>query len=99
MWMKDLFGRDKPVIGLVHMHAMPTDPKYDAASGVQGVLEAARKDLHALQDGGIDGVLFCNEFSIASKNHVHHRRASIAPSPLFCNRANAAGKAALLVGF
>ena len=70
MWMKDLFGTDKPVIGLVHMHAMPTDPKYDAASGVRGVLEAARKDLHALQDGGIDGVLFCNEFSIPYTDDV-----------------------------
>ena len=71
MWMKDLFGTDKPVIGLVHMHAMPTDPKYDAASGVRGVLEAARKDLHALQDGGIDGVLFCNEFSIPYTDDVN----------------------------
>lgn len=64
MWMKEMFGTDKPVIGLVHLHAMPTDPKYDAQSGVEGVLEAARFDLNALQEGGIDGVLFCNEFSI-----------------------------------
>ena len=64
MWMKELFGTDKPVIGVLHMHAMPTDPKYDAAKGIQGVIDAARKDLHAYQEGGIDGILFCNEFSI-----------------------------------
>lgn len=64
MWTKEMFGTDKPVIGVLHLHAMPTDPKYDRESGIQGVLEAARKDLHAYQDGGIDGILFCNEFSI-----------------------------------
>ena len=42
MWMKELFKTDKPVIGLVHLHALPTDPKYDPQSGVEGVLEAAR---------------------------------------------------------
>ena len=63
MWMKEMFGTDKPVIGVLHMHAMPTDPKYDRSTGIQGVIEAARKDLHAYQNGGIDGILFCNEFS------------------------------------
>ena len=64
MWMKEVFGTDKPIIGVLHMHAMPTDPKYDANTGMEEVLNAARKDLHAYQDGGIDGILFCNEFSI-----------------------------------
>ena len=33
MWMKEVFGTDKPVIGVLHMHAMPTDPKYDPVTG------------------------------------------------------------------
>lgn len=70
MWMKDLFGTDKPVIGVLHMHAFPTDPKYNAEEGIQGALEAARKDLHAYQDGGIDGILFCNEYSIPYTSNV-----------------------------
>ena len=70
MWMKDLFGTDKPVIGVLHMHAMPTDPKYNKDTGIQGVIDAARKDLHAYQDGGIDGILFCNEFSIPYTRNV-----------------------------
>lgn len=64
MWLKEMFKTEKPVIGMVHLHAMPTDPKYDEIEGVSGVIAAARKDLQALQDGGIDGILFCNEFSI-----------------------------------
>ncbi len=63
-WIKEVFGCEKPVIGMLHLKALPTDPKYDAAGGMAAVLERARKDLHALQDGGIDGIIFCNEFSI-----------------------------------
>ena len=28
------------------------------------VLDCARRDLHALQNGGVDGVMFSNEFSL-----------------------------------
>lgn len=70
MWMKEMFGTDKPVIGMLHLLAMPTDPKYDHEGGIKKVLERARKDLHALQDGGIDGIIFCNEFSIPYTDEV-----------------------------
>ena len=64
MWLKDVFKTEKPVIGMVHLHAMPTDPKYDEKAGVNGIITAAKKDIIALQEGGVDGLLFCNEFSI-----------------------------------
>lgn len=70
MWTEELFNTKKPVIGMIHLLGMPTDPKYDAEGGIGKILEAARKDLHALQDGGIDGVLFCNEFSIPYTDNV-----------------------------
>lgn len=70
MWMKELFGTDKPVIGMMHLMAMPTDPKYDPQGGLKKVIDRAREDLHALQDGGIDGILFCNEYSIPYTDNV-----------------------------
>ena len=69
-WMRDFFGTEKPVVGLLHLLAMPTDPKYDREGGMKKVLERARRELHALQDGGIDAILFCNEFSIPYVRHV-----------------------------
>ncbi len=71
-WMKDLFGTEKPVIGLLHLLAMPTDPKYDREGGMKKVLDRAERELHALQNGGIDAILFCNEFSIPYIRHVEH---------------------------
>ncbi|MDO4313226.1 MAG: BtpA/SgcQ family protein [Eubacteriales bacterium] len=70
MWTEELFHTGKPVIGMIHLLGMPTDPKYDPDGGIQKILDTARRDLHALQDGGIDGVLFCNEFSIPYTDNV-----------------------------
>lgn len=70
MWLKEVFKTNKPVIGMVHLHAMPTDPKYDETKGIEEIVEAARFDLNALQEGGIDAVLFCNEFSIPYTKNV-----------------------------
>ena len=64
MWTKSLFNTEKPVIGMLHLLAMPTDPKYDPEGGMDKVFNRAKKDMHALQNGGIDAILFCNEFSI-----------------------------------
>ena len=34
------------------------------------VVEHARADLHALQDGGVDGIIFSNEFSLPYERHM-----------------------------
>jgi membrane complex biogenesis BtpA family protein len=63
-WIKQLFGVEKPVIGMCHMHAMPGDPKFDSAKGLDWVYDQARTEMTALQDGGIDAIMFSNEFSL-----------------------------------
>ncbi|MDK2982319.1 MAG: uncharacterized protein PWQ55_2666 [Chloroflexota bacterium] len=63
-WTKEIFNTNKPIIAMCHLQAMPGDPGYDKAGGMKKVIEAARKELHALQDGGVDGVMFSNEFSL-----------------------------------
>lgn len=63
-WIRDLFGVEKPVIGMCHLRALPGDPGYDPQKGLAWVCECAREDLLALQSGGVDAVLFSNEFSL-----------------------------------
>lgn len=62
MWTKELFGVEKPIIALVHLRALPGDPYYEG--DLDAVVKQAREDLWALQEGGVDGVLFANEFSM-----------------------------------
>lgn len=64
MWTKELFGVEKPIIAMCHLQPLPGDPGYDYDGGMEKVLDCARKDLHALQDGGVDAVMFSNEFSL-----------------------------------
>jgi membrane complex biogenesis BtpA family protein len=63
-WIEELFGVEKPIIGMCHMRAMPGDPGYDAGKGLAWVYERARSEMLALQEGGVDAVLFSNEFSL-----------------------------------
>lgn len=56
-----VFGNTKPVIAMVHLGALPGSPLYDGEQGIDGVLNAARADLHALQAAGVDAIMFGNE--------------------------------------
>jgi membrane complex biogenesis BtpA family protein len=60
-WLQELTGERKPIIGMVHLPALPGTPLYDAAKGMAGVRDWVKRDLDALQSGGIDAVMFCNE--------------------------------------
>ena len=63
-WIKETYGVEKPIVAMCHLLAMPGDPGYDSEGGVEKVLEAARRDLHALQNGGVDAIMFSNEASL-----------------------------------
>jgi membrane complex biogenesis BtpA family protein len=64
-WIEETFGvKEKPIIAMCHLGALPGDPHYDEKGGMAEVIRWARKDLLALQDGGVDAVMFSNEFSM-----------------------------------
>lgn len=56
-----LFGKNKPVIAMVHLGALPGAPLHDAKGGINAIVDNARKDLTALQNAGVDAVMFGNE--------------------------------------
>lgn len=62
MWTDEFFGVKKPIIALLHLRALPGDPYFD--NDMDDVIMQAQEDLIALQEGGVDGVLIANEFSM-----------------------------------
>jgi uncharacterized protein len=60
-WLSDLTGKSKSIIGMVHLPALPGSPLYDNAGGMTAIRDWVQRDLDALQSGGIDAVMFCNE--------------------------------------
>jgi membrane complex biogenesis BtpA family protein len=63
-WIHELFGVSKPIVAMCHLEALPGDPAYDAVKGLDWVIERGRESLHALQDGGVDALMFSNEASL-----------------------------------
>jgi len=60
-WVKELFGREKPVIAMAHVPALPGTPRYDAAAGIDSIIKKMEPDIQYLKDGGVDAIMFCNE--------------------------------------
>ena len=63
-WTKEILGTEKPIIAMCHIRSLPGDPYYDAEKGMDWIVEKAREDFLALQEGGVDAVMFSNEFSL-----------------------------------
>ncbi|HEY8599198.1 MAG TPA: BtpA/SgcQ family protein, partial [Thermomicrobiales bacterium] len=60
-WLLHTFGVAKPIIGMIHLPPLPGTALYDDAAGMAGIVASARRDAAALQEGGIDAVMFGNE--------------------------------------
>ena len=69
-WLHDMFGTERPIIGLLHLRPLPGDPFFGPGDTIQTVIDAARADLLALQEGGVDGILITNEFSLPYEKKV-----------------------------
>lgn len=63
-WLKETIGTEKAIIAMCHMQAMPGDPNYNKDLGMDWVIEKARSDVEALQAGGVDAIMFSNEYSL-----------------------------------
>ena len=63
-WLDDVFGVRKPVIAMLHLLALPGDPGFDSTGGIRAVVDRAKAELAELQQGGVDGVMISNEFSL-----------------------------------
>jgi membrane complex biogenesis BtpA family protein len=80
--LEQLFGCSKPVIAMMHLLPLPGRPLYDSQGGIAAIVDALRRDLDILQEGGVDGLLFCNEGD--------------RPYPLHTDRAPIAAMAAVI---
>jgi uncharacterized protein len=58
---QSLFGPRKPIIAMAHLAPLPGTPLYDAQKGMSAIVESVLADVEALQDGGVDAIMFGNE--------------------------------------
>ena len=58
-----MFGKDKPIIGMVHLWPLPGAPGY-SDYGMDTILDQARRDTEALLEGGVDGLFVENMWDL-----------------------------------
>jgi membrane complex biogenesis BtpA family protein len=61
--LADLFGVEKPVIGMVHLWPLPGAVGY-TGYGMDPILDHARRDAEALLEGGVDGLIVENMWDL-----------------------------------
>ncbi|MFQ5813995.1 MAG: BtpA/SgcQ family protein [Anaerolineae bacterium] len=61
--LKEMFGVEKPIIGMVHLLPLPGAPGYDFY-GLETVIEHALRDAEALTSGGVDGLVVENMWDL-----------------------------------
>ena len=70
LWTEELFHVKKPIIAMLHLEPLPGDPLFSRGTDMQQIADLAKRDLEALQRGGVDGVLISNEFSLPYQRKV-----------------------------
>jgi len=70
LWTEEMFQVKKPVFAMLHLDPLPGDPLFCANDSMKKVIEHARHDLIALQDGGVDGIIISNEFSLPYQRNM-----------------------------
>ena len=97
-WLKEVIGTEKAVIAMCHLRALPGDPSFDAQKGMNWVIDRARDDLLALQNGGVDAVMFSNIVPEAAVYLGNRDICSIAKSTVFNNHPDALCVSGLTAG-
>ncbi len=69
----DLFGVNKPIIGMIHLAPLPGAPRYQGEP-VGGIIDAALADARTWHEGGADGLLIENasDLPFAKPEHIGH---------------------------
>jgi uncharacterized protein len=69
--LSSIFKAAKPIIGMVHLPASPGQPQFKNRPDLKAMIESVKSDVKALQDGGVDGLLFCNESDLPYTTKVN----------------------------
>lgn len=74
-----VFNHKKPIIGMVHVKALPGTPLYDRTGGMQHIIDAALRDVEILDAAGIDGIQLENQW-----DRPFMREAELGPETVSC---------------
>ncbi len=84
-----LFPVKKPVIGVIHLNALPGAPRYQGES-MKSIFAAAVRDALTLSRGGIDGIIVENASDLPFSRPEHIGHETVAALTAVCMEVRAA---------
>jgi uncharacterized protein len=76
--VESIFGVVKPLIGVVHLLALPGSSSFDREAGMGPIVAAARADTEVLLAAGVDAVMYSNEGDLPYRVDVGVEQATAA---------------------
>lgn len=61
--LERIFRKPKPIIGVIHLQALPGAPRYSGAP-LDEIYQRCARDAQAMAEGGVDGVMIENAFDV-----------------------------------
>lgn len=74
--LRAILGVVKPLIGVIHLLALPGSSSFDREAGMKPIVDAARHDVLTCVEAGVDAVLFCNEGDLPYRVDVGTEQAT-----------------------
>ncbi len=84
-----IFGRQKPIIGVIHLDPLPGAPRY-AGEDVDDIYAACARDATRFAEGGVDGIIVENYFDLPFARPEHIGFETVAGLTAASLRAQAA---------
>ena len=79
-WIEDIFGVQKPVIGMVHLRPLPGSPFYSPGD-MEEIIAKAAEEAKIIEKGGVDGLQVENMWDhpyLKGNNIGHETTAALA---------------------
>ena len=67
---KQRFGCEKPIIGCLHLRALPGTPLWDPSYTMEQHVADLKEEAHILMELGFDGAVFANEADYPYVEHI-----------------------------
>jgi len=77
------FRKPKPIIGVIHLNALPGAPRYEGEA-MSSIIAAAIRDAKALSSGGIDGIMIENASDMPFSRPEHIGPETVAALAAVC---------------
>ena len=97
-YIKEIFGTDKAVIGMIHLKALPGSPNYKGET-IESIVDFGLQDLKAFEEAGVDGFIVENAWDMPFQKPDDIGHESVAAMSVVASKLKSATNLPIGVNF